>query len=113
MIPALTSDPQTLTARCYSPTPPDRHSRAGGNPEVPQIDPNQSDPRLRRTPFSLSYTSKRNDRGGRKMDPQLETLDSRLRGNDGSGWMLVGVYSYDLWRRTADENRGSLSFRLS
>ncbi len=47
------------------------------------------------------------------MDPQLETLDSRLRGNDGSGWMLVGVYSYDLWRRTADENRGSLSFRLS
>ena len=59
-----------------------------------QIGPNQSDLRLRRRPFSLSYPFQRNDHAGRGMDPQLRTLDSRLRGNDGSGWTLDGVCSH-------------------
>jgi hypothetical protein len=42
------------------------------------------------------------------MDPQLRTLDSRLRGNDGLGWTFDSSCSHDRRRRTADENWGSL-----
>ena len=84
MIPALPSDPLTLDSPPPSATPRDCHSRAGGNPEALQISPHEPDLRLRERPFSLSYTSQLDDQAGRRMGPQLRTLDSRLRGNDGA-----------------------------
>jgi len=46
------------------------------------------------------------------MDPQLRTLDSRLRGNDGAVWTFDGACSHDRRRRTADENWGSVNPHL-